>query len=42
MVETISVYYEPLNTFLGTTYYHETYVYTNSAGQSYYTLAARD
>lgn len=39
MTETITVYFKPLGSFDGTTYYHETLVYTNSNNQSFYTQA---
>ncbi|GAA5171559.1 hypothetical protein [Viridibacterium curvum] len=35
MTESISVVYEPLGTFFGTEYYHQTIVYVNSQGQTY-------
>jgi hypothetical protein len=34
--ETISVYFEPLGTFNGLNYFHETIVYTNSSGQNFF------
>jgi hypothetical protein len=34
-METIKVVYEPLGQILGVEYYHETLVYTNSAGETY-------
>lgn len=37
--ETITVYFEPLGTVDGYTFYHETLVYTNSDGVSYYATA---
>jgi hypothetical protein len=35
VIETITVYYEPLGTIFGLTYYHETLVFTNSAGEQF-------
>jgi len=35
--ETIAVYFKPLASIGGLTYYHETLVYTNAQGQTFYT-----
>jgi hypothetical protein len=39
-METISVIFKPLGSFLGTTYYHQTLVYKDSFGQSFFMSAA--